>query len=492
MANHARVDERARSEARLRQERSTLGPRENVPVCLAYPSPYALGMSSLGFLTLHRLLNQDGPGAHRAFLPDEWHKMSLSWPQPRRPIHAYESLRLLSEHRIIGLSVAYELEVVGIVRLLEGAGIPVLARDRGSRDPVIIGGGPLTFCDPSAILPFVDLLVMGEAEEELPHAVACILAATTREAGIAAAASRPHTTTGELEHGQAPPLPPLARAPADLLPGHAAITTPEAELADMFLVELTRGCSRPCTFCVMGGSRAGKTRFSDVEQVLSLIPEDAPRVGLVGAAVTDHPEVERVAARIVAGGRGIGLSSLRADRLTTTLLESLRTGGYRTITVASDGISERMRRALRRGIHEETLLNAARLARDHGFHRLKVYEMIGAPGETDDDIEELIRFASELSGIVRLCLTFSTFVPKRGTPAAASPFVGTREAEARLQRIREGLGRKAELRPQSPRWAHIEHELARGGLDAGHAALAATRAGGGYRDFLRALESRAP
>jgi radical SAM superfamily enzyme YgiQ (UPF0313 family) len=447
-------------------------------------------MSSLGFLTLHRLLNLEGPGAHRAFLPDEWHKMSLSWPQPRRPIHAYESLRLLSEHRIIGLSVAYELEVVGVVRLLEGAGIPVLARDRGPRDPVIIGGGPLTFCDPSAIVPFVDLLVMGEAEEELPRAVACILGAQSREAGIAAAASLPHTTAGELGGGQAPSLPALARSPAHLLPGHAAITTPEAELSEMFLVELARGCSRPCTFCVMGGSRTGKTRFSDVEQVLSLIPKDARRVGLVGAAITDHPDVEQMVARVVAGGRGIGLSSLRADRLTTALLESLRAGGYRTITVASDGISERMRRVLRRGIHEETLLCAARLARDHGFHRLKVYEMIGAPGETDDDVEELIRLASELSEIVRLCLTFSTFVPKRGTPDASSPFVGAREAEARLQRVREALARKVELRPQSPRWAHIEYELARGGLEAGHAALAATRAGGSYRDFLRAFESR--
>jgi radical SAM superfamily enzyme YgiQ (UPF0313 family) len=491
MAAHARVDERARSQARLRQEQSTLEARENVPVCLAYPSPYTVGMSSLGFLTLHRLLNLEGPGAHRAFLPDEWHKMSLPWPQPRRPIHAYESTRLMSEHRIVGISVAYELEVVGVIRLLEGAGIPVLASDRGPRDPVIVAGGPLTLCDPSALLPFVDLLVMGEAEEELPRAVGCILAARTREAGIEAAASLPHTASGELARGQASPLPSLGCAPAERLPGHAAITTPEAELSDMFLVELTRGCSRPCTFCVMGGSRAGKTRFFDVEHVLSAIPEDARRVGLVGAAVTDHPDVEQVAARVVASGRDIGLSSLRADRLTPALLESLRAGGYRTITVASDGVSERMRQELRRGIREETLLNAARMVRDHGFHRLKVYEMIGAPGETDDDIEELVRFAAELSRVVRLCLTFSTFVPKRGTPAQALPFIGVREAEARLRRIREGLGRNVELRPQSPRWAHIEHELAQGGIEAGHAALAATRAGGSYRDFVRALQTPA-
>jgi radical SAM superfamily enzyme YgiQ (UPF0313 family) len=448
-------------------------------------------MSSLGFLTLHRLLNLEGPGAHRAFLPDEWHKMSLPWPQPRRRIHAFESSRLLSEHRIIGLSVAYELEIIGVIRLLDGAGIPVLAADRGPRDPVVIGGGPLTFCDPSALLPFVDLLVMGEAEEELPRVADLVLSSQTRDAGIAAAMDLPHTTAGEVAPGQSSPLPPLARAPEHLLPGHAAITTPEAELSDMFLVELVRGCSRRCTFCVMSGSRGNDTRVFEAEKVLSLVPEHARRVGLVGAAVTDHPQVEQVVARIVGDGRGIGLSSLRADQLTPPLLESLRTGGYRTITVASDGISERLRRALRRGISEQTLLSAARLVRDHGFFRLKVYEMIGAPGETDDDVEELLRFAGELAKIVRLCLTFSTFVPKRGTPAATLPFVGRRQAEARLRRVKEALGRNVELRPQSPRWAHVEHELARGGIAAGHAALAATRAGGSYRDFSRAFEAGA-
>src|SRR5690606_22659716 len=108
----------------------------------------------------------------------------------------------------------------------------------------------------------------------------------------------------------------------------------------------------------------------------------AKKVGLVGAAVTDHPQLEELVAAIVAKGKGIGISSLRADRLTPSLLHNLAAGGYRTITVASDGISERMRLVLDRKITEQELLRAAQLIGAHGFHRMKVYEMMGAPGET--------------------------------------------------------------------------------------------------------------
>ena len=482
---------RAQIETRLADERGTLGLDRSAPVCMVYPSPYRVGMSSLGFQTLYRLLNEQGPGAHRAFLPDPWEPAALPWPQPKIPILAYESARPVSDYPILALSVSYELEITGVIRLLEGAGIPVRAAQRGPRDPVIVAGGPLTTTNPSALLPFVDLLAFGEGEQLLPQLVERLLGAGSREAGIEHASSLPHTIKGEVAPGLFEPLASMARADRQWLPAHSAITTPHTELADMFLVEPERGCSRRCTFCVMRGATTGGMRLLDIEAPLARIPEHARRVGLVGAAVTDHPKLEQLVARVVEGGRGIGISSLRADRLTPDLLDLLARGGYRQITVASDGISERMRSALHRKIHADDLRRAARLVAEHGgFKGLKVYQMMGAPGETDQDVDELIEFAHELASIVRLTFTFSTFVAKRNTPLDGQPFLGVKAADARLRRIRRALRGTIELRPQSPRWAHVEYLLAQRGVESGEAALQAVHAGGRYRDWVDAFAAQ--
>lgn len=490
MARGSVHDARQLIRARLEQERGTLGLGSPAPVVMAYPSPYRAGMSSLGFQTLYRLLNEQGVGCHRAFLPDAWEAMALPWPQPREPILSYEAERPLSDYPIIALSVAYELEITGVIRLLDGAGIPIRARDRGPRDPLILAGGPLTTSNPSLLLPFVDLLLFGDGEAQLPIAIDRLLTSGSRAARIAAAAELPHTIAGELETGcVVAPLPRPARADRDQLPAYSAITTPNTELADMFLIEPERGCSRQCTFCVMRGPSTGGMRLLDLETPLGLIPEHAKRVGLVGAAVTDHPKLETLVDAIVSQGRGIGISSLRADRLTPELVANLARGGYKQITVASDGISQRMRDRLNRRIRTDALLHAARLARaDPNIRGLKVYQMIGAPEETDDDVDELIAFAHELASIVSLTFTISTFVAKRNTPLDGQPFIGVKQANARLQRIRKGLKGRVNLRPQPPRWAYIEYLLAQRGIEAGYAALEAVFAGARYRDWINAFE----
>ena len=154
--------------------------------------------------------------------------------------------------------------------------------------------------------------------------------------------------------------------------------------------------------------------------------------------------------------------------------------------------SDRMRQRLDRKIREEHLLQAARLIRDEGFHRMKIYEMIGAPGETDEDADELVRLALEIASIQRLTLTFSTFVAKRNTPLDGQPFMGIKPAEERLRRIRDGLRGKVEMRPQPPRWAQIEYFLAQGGPEAGHAAIRAVHAGARHSDWLRAFAEAPP
>ncbi len=478
---------------RLAAEHGTLGLRQPAPVCMVYPSPYRVGMSALGFQTLYRILNEDGPGAHRAFLPDAWEPASLQWPQPKEPVLSYEQQRPVSDYRVLAMSVAYELEITGVIRLLEGAGIPLYAKDRGPRDPILIAGGPVTTTNPSVLLPFVDILMFGEGEEQLPLAIDRILASRTRSTAIEEVAAMPHTIRGELEPGHFEAFPEQAKVDKSQLPAFSAITTPNTELADMFLVEPERGCSRQCTFCVMRGPSTGGMRLLDMETPLGLIPETAKRVGLVGAAVTDHPKLEELIDRVVATGRGVGVSSLRADRLTPDLVANLARGGYRQITVASDGISQRLRDDLQRRIKGESILRAADLVRNDPVVRgLKVYQMIGVPTETEADVDELIAFNTELSKRVRLTLTFSTFVAKRNTPLDGKAFVGVKEAEARLRKIRKGLAGRAQIRPQSPRWAHVEYLLAQRGAESGEASVQAVHAGGSYRAWIKAFERAEP
>src|SRR5690349_9219731 len=201
----------------------------------------------------------------------------------------------------------------------------------------------------------------------------------------------------------------------------------------------------------MRGPSTGGMRILEAARALELVPQHARRVGLVGAAVTDHPELEELVSRIVESGRGVGVSSLRADRLTPSLLDALERGGYRQITVASDGISERLRGLLQRKIDERALVHAAELVRDNGRIRgLKVYQMIGVPTETDDDAKELVAFVRRLAKITRVTLGISTFVAKRNTPLDGQPFVGVAAAESRLAAIAKGLGGTAKMRPQSP------------------------------------------
>jgi radical SAM superfamily enzyme YgiQ (UPF0313 family) len=480
-------------EERLEAEHGTLGLDRPAPVCMVYPSPYRVGMSALGFQTLYRILNEAGPGAHRAFLPDAWEPASLRWPAPKESILSYEQRRPVSDYRILAMSVSYELEITGVIRLLEGAGIPLYAKDRGPRDPILIAGGPLTTTNPSMLLPFVDILMFGEGEEQLPLAVDKILSHRQRSTAIEAVAAMPHAIRGELEPGHFEDFPTQAKVDKRELPAFSAITTPNTELADMFLVEPERGCSRQCTFCVMRGPSTGGMRLLDMETPLGLVPDTAKRVGLVGAAVTDHPKLEALIDRVVQTGRGVGVSSLRADRLTPDLVANLARGGYRQITVASDGISQRLRDQLQRRIKGESILRAADLVRDDPTVRgLKVYNMIGVPTETDEDVDELIDFNLEIAKKVRLTLTFSTFVAKRNTPLDGQPFIGTKEAEARLKKIRKGLGGKVQIRPQSPKWAHVEYLLAQRGAESGYAAVKAVYDGGGYRAWLKAFESLEP
>lgn len=465
---------------RLRSERGSRFAQGGPRVAMLYPSPYRAGMSSLGFQWILSTLNDAGFSAERAFLPDDLEKH-------RGGIVTYETRTPISHFPVIGVSLAYELELAGLIRALKLAGIPPLRRNRGPHDPRILLGGPITFSNPLPAAPFVDAMLLGEAEELVVPAFS-EAQSVNREEWLSAIASMPGGYVPE-RHGTR--LPAVAKATDAMLPARGRILAPEAELRDMFLIEGERGCHRSCTFCVMRRSTNGGMRLVTPERILSFIPDDAKRVGLVGAAISDHPKLVGLLEQIVASGREVGVSSLRADRVARKpdIARLLRAGGYKTLTVASDAASQRLRRQIAKGTLEKHLLSCASQAAEHRYKVLKVYMMIGVPDERDDDIDELIRFTKELAAIHPVALGIAPFVPKRNTPLDVATFAGIKTVEARLKKLNAGLRRsRAQIRPTSARWSWVEYMLAQGGPEMGEAVLAAVEAGGRFAHWKRAFK----
>ncbi|MDH4282113.1 MAG: B12-binding domain-containing radical SAM protein [Myxococcales bacterium] len=469
--------------ARVRDEIGAIDKDAPEAVALVYPSPYRVAMSSLGYQSIYRSINASkGRAAHRAFLPDDIE----TWRHSRVPLVTYEKLRPVSDYPVVAFSVAYETELGGLIESLELAGIPPLAEDRTKQHPFILAGGPLTFSNPLPLAPFVDALVMGEADQSVHTVLDVIFGADSKESAMRALRDHPHVFVPSA-HGSV--LPPIDKADSTTLPAFSQIITPHTELRNMFLLEPERGCHRGCTYCVMRRSTNDGMRIVEKERILSLIPDHAKRVGLVGAATTDHPQITEIVNAIVESGREVGLSSLRADRLNDDLMSALRRGGHRILTTASDGASQRLRDFIQRRTSEEQLRQAAALARRHGMKRLKLYVMVGIPGETEGDIDELIDLGKELSSSIPLSLGIAPFVAKRNTPLDGAPFAGIPVVESQLQRLRRGVRGRVDVRATSARWAWVEYVLAQGGRAEGLAVLDAVHAGGRFADWKRAFDA---
>jgi radical SAM superfamily enzyme YgiQ (UPF0313 family) len=464
---------------RVKDEVGILQKPGSLKVALCYPSPYKIGMSSLGFQTIYREINLHAEAsAERAFFPDS----AEEYRKRRVPVFTYESETPLGDFRVVAFSIAYELELPGLLEILDLSRIPLLRENRTDKHPLIVAGGPLTYSNSLILSPFVDLVIRGEGED-LVHTLLETVTGTNRGELL----SRFSRLPGCFVPGLSSVMPEIAGVDASRLPAHSQILTKKAVWASMFLIEPERGCSHDCAYCIMRRSTNGGMRLVSADRVFSLIPEHARRVGLVGAAVTDHPKLGELAGRIVSSGRQIGVSSLRADRLNDDLVKVLAQGGYKTLTTASDGLSQRLRTRIGRSTTEQHLIRAAEMVRSAGMQRLKLYQMIGFPDETTEDVDECIRFSLELAEIAPLSLSISPFVAKRNTPLEDAPFEEIRSLESKLSRIRSGLKRRVDVRPSSARWAWVEYRLSQGNEDAGFAAMDAWRAGGSFSAWKNAL-----
>jgi radical SAM superfamily enzyme YgiQ (UPF0313 family) len=417
---------------------------ERVPTtghALLTPVPARLAHSSVGFHAAWAGLGRP----ERAVL-------AVPGQAPR----TLESGRTPGDFDVLWVSTAWELEVPVLATALRASGVEPRRSRRPPSQPLVILGGPLTLSNPDLGAALADAVFVGEADGSFGALRAAVDGARDRDDALARLAAVPGTWVPVLQGPGACPTPVVAD-PA-LLPARTVLADEPNEFGDAFLVEVGRGCPRACTFCVVrGGVR--KASFVPADRLLAAVPDGTPRVGLLGAAVSDHPQLLEVVQALQGRRAQVTLGSVRADRVTSELLEALAASGLRTLTVAADGPSEALRASLRKGITADHLRRAADLARSHGLNRLRIYAMVGLPGETDADVDELGALVADLSTRVRVALSVSPFVPKRFTPLAGAPFAGVRDLKRRLTRLSRSLGGTAALKSTSPREAEREFLL---------------------------------
>ena len=418
-------------------------------MALIYPAPYRAGMASLGYLSVFRALNEAPHlSCERAF---------SDTPAGDGPVHTLETRRPLNQFPLVAISISWELELLELITMLERSHIPAKRTERGDTDPLIIAGGPLTTVAPELLAPVADLVFLGESELSLA-AFTAVLEKSPDRNDLLNSACHIEGVWVPARNTERPAMAPCT--PVELLPAVSTFTTPEAEFGAKRLIEVERGCSRGCAFCVMSRHTAGGgMRLVPVDRILTHLTPVPPSVGLVGAAVTDHPDLKQILNHCISGGSEVSLSSLRADRLDDELLSLLRAGGMKTLTVAADAPSQRISREIQKEISPATLIDVASRARALGIPRMKLYQMAGFPTEEPEDLHEMGELLVALSQHISLTVTLSPLVPKPGTPLAGAPLPGERYIKEMLKKLRRITKGRVILKPVSWRDAALEYAL---------------------------------
>jgi radical SAM family uncharacterized protein len=488
-----------------------------VSVALVYPNTYAVGMSNLGFQTIYRHLNAlPDVVCERVFMPEAADVEEMR--RTRTPPLSLESQRPLTDFQLIGFSVTYEGDYINVLRLLDLARIPLRSAERRPHDPLVLMGGVCAFSNPEPIAPFMDFIVVGEGEElvaELMQAYRegyrereTFLDGLVALQGVYVPDRHEVTYAGD---GTVADVVPRRGAPAivvkrrlrevDAFRTIAAVKTPNAEYGHMALLEVGKGCGRGCRFC-LEGQVYRPVRHRSVaalsETIADLAKQGETRIGLVGACVSDYPWIGDLLKVVEANGMELSISSLRADSLTDDLVASLARGGHRTLTMAPEAGTERLRRAIRKAITDEQLMEACDLVRRHGIPNLKTYFMIGQPTETAADVAAIPDLARRMLERLRvldatgkpfgkLTLSISSFVPKPWTPFQWAPFDGADSLAAKLDTIKRGVRTFSNVRVlhENPREAALQALLARGDRRVGDFLEMAARLDGDWRRALR-------
>lgn len=436
-------------------------------IALAFPNSYFVGMSNLGLQTVYRLFNADERVVcERVFLPGK--QELATWTNRRLPLVTIESQTPVREFDIFAFSVSFEWDYTNIVTLLRLAGLEPRAVRRHRRDPLVLIGGAVTFVNPEPLAPFADVIAAGEAEPMVPVFVNAWFDAPDRDAllhrlatergfyvpsfydvtydgpgRVAAISPQPGAGASAVVHKAA------VRGTEALEPPRTTIFTPDTEFGSRLLIEVVRGCANLCRFCWAGYNYLPVRPFpaSRILEIAQAARPFASRVGLVSIALCDHPEIEVILRGLIAMGYGISPASLRLDDLTEAIVALLHESGERSITIAPETGSDRLRAVINKTVTNDQILDRTDLVFRAGLQNLKLYYMIGLPTETDEDLlaireltqrmrDRMLVHARPRGTLGRIVASVNPLVPKPGTTYQWLPMTTARVIDEKIGRLR--------------------------------------------------------
>jgi radical SAM superfamily enzyme YgiQ (UPF0313 family) len=440
-----------------------------IPVIFAFPNEYSVGITSLGYQVVWATLALRSDVAVSRLFTD-WRE-----PLPQHP-------------ELLGFSLSWELDYVNILSQLEGLNIPIRSRDRDDSHPLIFGGGPVLTANPEPFADFFDVILLGDGEDLLPDFITAYreVRRANRDTKLRHLATIPGVYIPSLYHvtytgpdgaiasiepvdGDIPPQVKKQTYRGNVLSA-STVVTELAAWENIYMVEVVRSCPEMCRFC-LASYLTLPFRSASIED--SLIPaidrglSVTKRLGLLGASVTQHPQFEELLDYL---GRPkyddvrLSLASVRTNTVTVKLAETLAKRDTRSITIAVESGSDRLRKIINKKLENDEIIEAAINAKAGGLKGIKLYGMVGIPGEEPEDLEETVAMMKAIKKAapgLRLTLGCSTFVPKSHTPFQW--FGVNKQAEKRLKFLEKQLrSHGMDFRPESYRWSVIQGLISRG------------------------------
>jgi radical SAM family uncharacterized protein len=513
----------------LSQERKILplppplrGTRGKLSIALAYPHRYYTAMSNLGFQAVYWLFNQEPETlCQRVFLPDP--EDLQEYRRTDTPLFSLESQQPVRSFEVLAFSLSYENDFLHLLTMMELARIPLLKKDRAETDPLVMAGGACVLMNPEPLADFLDFFVVGEAEEVVRPLTEKLRRG--REEGRSKVDLLTDLATLEgvyvpqfYDVGYRPDGTIEAFGPRDGAPSRvkrtwlkdlntsvtlSPVVTPNTELSGMLLLELSRGCRRGCRFCA--GCYAyfpHRTRKEPLlEEAASRGSALAQKVGLVGAAISDYPELVSLGRGILQRQKAVSFSSLRVDSLSPELADLAFQSGQKTITLAPEAGSERMRRIIHKGFTEQAVLQAVEVLAERGFASFRLYFMIGLPEERMEDVRAILDLTRKIQHHLvmktpgkrkpgNITLSLNSFVPKPATPFQWHPLEDLHSLNEKLRWVKDAFRRdkNVSVTADLPKWAYLQNLLSRGDRRVGKLLLAAHRLEGNWPQAYRSVD----
>ena len=496
--------------------RVTVNPHAGQKVAIVYPNTYFVGMSNLGLHIIYEEINlRNDSVCERIFLPEK--KELEAYDKTKTPLMSVETQRPMHQFDVVAFDVTFEMDYFHIPLMLRHGRVPIMGKDRTEFDPIVIAGGPCATFNPEPFADFIDAFIIGEGEGIVSRVLDIIRDgkmegldrhAILRELANVSGVYVPslyvpiYSEDGEFKgYDIVEGAPKTIKRHFEMLTsgGETVVATNYTEFGAMYIIEVARGCGRHCRFCMAGYCfRVPRVRPLDIlKEGVDRAEKLGKKVGLMGAAISDYPEVDELVTYIRSKDMRYSCASLRADSLTQAVVDGLADSGQKTITIAPETGSERLRRVINKGISEEHLKNAATLSAKSGIQHMRLYIMIGLPTETDEDIEAIVGLAertqahmAEVGCKGRLTLSINPFIPKPFTPFQWMAMDNQKTVEKKLQYIKKALqkNRRIEVLVESPKEAYIQGVLARGDRRLG-AVLAACAADRGSKSFKAEMKA---